>query len=63
MDETIPKKGAFLVPALPLIEEIADKAKATDVIEFLAKQRAGSTSTGPTYKVKFQRFNKGTASK
>jgi hypothetical protein len=63
MDETIPKKGAFLVPALPLIEEIADKAKATDVIEFLAKLRAGSTSTGPTYKVKVQRFNEGTVSK
>jgi len=60
MDETIPKKRDFLVPALPLIEEVADKARSTDVIEFLAKQRAGSTATGPTYKVKVQRFNEGT---
>ena len=36
MDETIPKKRDFLVPALPLIEEVAEKAKTTDVIEFLA---------------------------
>jgi hypothetical protein len=62
MDETIPKKRDFLVPALPLIEEIADKAKATDVIEFLAKQHSGSTSMGPTYKVKVQRFNEGAVS-
>ena len=62
MNDTIPKKRDFLVPALPLIEEITDKAKATDVIEFLAKQRSGSTSTGPTYKVKVQRFNEGTVS-
>jgi hypothetical protein len=40
-----------------------DKAKAMDVIKFLAKQRSGSTSTGPTYKVKVQRFNEGTVSK
>jgi ribosomal protein L16/L10AE len=63
MNETIPKKRDFLVPALPLIEEVADKAKATDVIEFLVKQRSGSTSTGPTYKVKARRFNEGTVSK
>ena len=63
MNDTIPKKRDFLVPALPLIEEVADKAKATEVIEFLAKQRAGSTATGPTYKVKVKRFNKGTVSK
>ncbi len=62
MNDTIPKKRDFLVPALPLIEEITDKAKATDVIEFLAKQRSSSTSTGPTYKVKVQRFNEGTVS-
>ena len=52
MDETIPKKRDFLVPALPLIEEVAEKAKTTDVIEFLAKQRSGSTVSGPTYKVR-----------
>jgi hypothetical protein len=63
MDKTIPKKRDFHIPALPLIEEITDKAKATDVIEFLAKQHAGSTSTGPTYKVKVQRSNEGTVSK
>ena len=62
MNDTIPKKRDFLVPALPLIEEITDKAKTTDVIKFLAKQRSGSTSTGPTYKVKVQRFNEGTVS-
>ena len=62
MDETIPKKRDFLVPALPLIEEVAEKAKSTDVIEFLAKQRAGSNTSGPTYKVKVQHFNEGTVS-
>ena len=62
MDETIPKKRDFLVPALPLVEEPAEKARTTDVIEFLAKQRAGSTVNGPTYKVKVQRFNEGTVS-
>jgi hypothetical protein len=63
MDKIIPKKRDFHVLALPLIEEVADKAKATDVIEFLAKEHSGSTSTGPTYKVKVQRFNEGTVSK
>ena len=62
MDEMIPKKQDFLVPALPLIKEVAEKAKTTDVIEFLAKQRSGSTVNGPTYKVKVQRFNEGTVS-
>ena len=63
MDETIPKKRDFLVPALPLIKEVAEKAKTTDVIEFLAKQRSSSNASGPTYKVKVQRFNEGTVSK
>jgi hypothetical protein len=62
MDETIPKKKDFLVPSLPLVEEATDKAKVTDVIEFLVKQRAGSTATGATYKMKVQRFNEGTVS-
>jgi hypothetical protein len=63
MDETIPKKRDFLVPALPLIEEATEKATAMDILELLAKQCAGSTNTGPTYKVKVQRFNEGTVSK
>jgi hypothetical protein len=62
MEDTIPKKRDFLVPSLPLIEEVADKARATDVIEFLAKQRHDSKGNGPTYKVKVQRFNDGTVS-
>ena len=63
MDEMIPKKQDFLVPALPLIKEVAEKAKTMDVIEFLTKQHSGSTVNGPAYKVKVQRFNEGTVSK
>jgi hypothetical protein len=64
MNKTIPKKAFFVVPPLPLLEEAKDKdkkPKATDVIEcIILKQRASSTSTGPTYKLKFTRFCKGT---
>ena len=45
MNDTIPKKAMFLIPPLPLIKETKDKdekPKATDVIEFLLKQRAGA---------------------
>jgi hypothetical protein len=54
MNDTSPKKMAFLVPPLPLVEEPKDKdekPKTTDLIEFLLKQRAGSTATAPTYKL------------
>ncbi len=50
MNESIPKKTLFLVPPLPLVEDAKDKdekPKATDVIEFVLKQRAGSTATAP----------------
>ena len=65
MNETIPKKTMFLVPPIPLVEETKDKDEkpnATDVIEFLLKQRAGSTATAPTYKLKVTRFCEGTVS-
>ena len=62
MNDTIQKKTAFLVPPLPLVEEPKDKdekPKATNIIKFLLKQRAGSTATAPTYKLKVTRFCKG----
>jgi hypothetical protein len=67
MNDTIPKKATFLVPPTPLVEEPKDKdekPKATDLIEFILKQRAGSTASAPTYKLKqVSRFCEGTVSK
>ena len=63
VNESIPKKTLFLVPPLPLVEEAKDKdkkPKATDVIESVLKERAGSTATAPTYKLKVTRFCEGT---
>ena len=65
MNESIPKKTLYLIPPLPLVEDAKDKdekPKATDVIEFVLKQRAGSTATAPTYKLKVTRFCEGTVS-
>jgi hypothetical protein len=50
-NETIRKKTTFLVPPFPFVKKDKDKdekPKATDVIEFLLKQRAGSNATAPT---------------
>ena len=58
--ESIPKKHTYLVPAMTLIEETVDKDTTRDVIEFLVKQKAGSGSTAPAYKLKVARFNEGT---
>jgi hypothetical protein len=63
MNDTIPKKTMFLVLLFPLVEEPKDKdkkPKATDIIKFVLKQRADSTATAPTYKLKVARFCKGT---
>jgi hypothetical protein len=57
MNDTIPKKTAFLVPPLPLVEGAKDKEempKATDIIEFVLKQRVDATA--PTCKLKGTRF-------
>jgi hypothetical protein len=65
MNNTIQKKATFLIPPLPLVEESKDKdekPKATDLIEFILKQQAGSTSSAPTYKLKVSRFCKETVS-
>ena len=65
MTDTIPKKAMFLILPLPLIEETKDKdekPKATDVIKFLLKQRAGSSGKASTYKLKVTSFCKGTVS-
>jgi hypothetical protein len=51
INETIGKKTTFLVPPFPFVKEDKDKdekLKATDVIEFLLKQRADSTATAST---------------
>ena len=48
INETIRKKTTFLVPPFPVVKEDKDKdekPKATDVIEFLLKQRADSNAT------------------
>jgi hypothetical protein len=58
MNDTIQKKATFLFLPLPLVEEPKDKdekPKATDLIEFILKQRSGSTSSAPTYKLKVSR--------
>ena len=61
--DTIPRKTSFLIPPLPLIEdEEAENAKTTDIIEFTLKQKAGSSSTGSTYKLKVNRFCEETVS-
>jgi hypothetical protein len=63
MNDMIPKKTTFLVPPLPLVEGAKDKdekPKAMDVIKFVLKQRAGSTTTAPNYKLKVTRFFEGT---
>jgi hypothetical protein len=64
MNDMILNKTPFLVPPLPLVEEAKEKdekQKATNVIEFILKQRAGSTAKAPTYKLKVTRFCEGTA--
>jgi hypothetical protein len=51
INETIHKKTTFLVPPFPSVEEDKDKdkkPKATNVIEFLLKQRADSNATVST---------------
>jgi hypothetical protein len=51
INETIRKKTTFLVPPFPFGKEDKDKdekPKATDVIEFLLKQRADSNATAST---------------
>jgi hypothetical protein len=63
MNDMILKKTPFLVPPLPLVEEAKEKdekQKATNVIEFILEQRADSTATAPTYKLKVTRFCEGT---
>jgi hypothetical protein len=60
--ETIRKKTTFLVPPFPFVKEDKDKdekPKATDVIEFLLKQRADSNATASTYALKVKGFAKG----
>ena len=60
MSETIPRKSSYLHPPLSLSEDVVEKPKTTDLIEFILKQRAGSTATAPSYKIKVARFCEGT---
>jgi hypothetical protein len=65
MNDTIQNKATFLFSPLPLLEEPKDKdekPEATNLIEFILKQGAGSTSSAPTHKLKFSRFCEGTVS-
>jgi hypothetical protein len=51
INEIIRKKTTFLVPPFPFVKEDKDKdkkPKATNVIEFLLKQRADSNATAST---------------
>jgi hypothetical protein len=51
INETIRKKTTFLAPPFSVVKEDKDKdekPKATDVIEFLLKQRADSNATAAT---------------
>jgi hypothetical protein len=55
MNDTISKKATFLVPPLPLVGEPKDKEKkpkATHLIEFILKQRAGSASSATNLQAK-----------
>jgi hypothetical protein len=60
MNETIPKKAVHTEAVLPLIEEEQEKPKATEMIEFILQQRAGTKPGQPSYKVKVRRFCEGT---
>jgi hypothetical protein len=52
MDKIISKKTTtYLVPPLPLVEDTKEDKGTTEVIEFVLKQRAGSTATAPSYKL------------
>jgi hypothetical protein len=51
INETIRKKTTFLVPPFPFVKEDKDKdekPKATDVIEFVLKERVNSNATAST---------------
>jgi hypothetical protein len=61
--EAIPKKPAYLVPSLPLVEDVLDDKNPTESICYQLKQRASSTGTATastTYKFYVKRFNEGT---
>jgi hypothetical protein len=62
INKTIRKKTTFLVPPFPFVKEDKDKdekPKATDVIEFLLKQRADRNSTASIKTLKVKGFAKG----
>ena len=62
IDETIRKKTTFLVPPFPFVKEDKDKdekPKATNVIEFLLKEKANSNAPASTYALKVKGFAKG----
>ena len=61
--DNIPKKPAYLVPSLPLVEDVLDDKNPTESICYQLKQRASSTGTATastTYKFYVKRFNEGT---
>ena len=61
--ETIPKKASYLVPSLPLVEDVLDDKNPTESICYQLKQHASSTGTATastTYKFYVKRFNEGT---
>jgi uncharacterized protein (DUF885 family) len=56
------RKTTFLVPPFPFVKEDKnkdEKPKATDIIEFLLKQRADSNATASTKTLKVKGFAKG----
>ena len=60
MNNKIPRKAAILVAVFPLVDEIREKPKSTEVVQFVLKQRAGRNATSPSYKLNVVRFNDGT---
>ncbi len=61
--EAIPKKASYLIPSLPLVEDVPDDKNPTESICYQLKQRASSTGTATaatTYKFYVKRFNEGT---
>lgn len=61
MENSIPKKTAFLTPCLPLeVLEKQEKKSESDYVTYTLKVRAGSAASAPTYKMKVAKFDNGT---
>jgi hypothetical protein len=61
MEKTIPKKIPFLTTCLPFeASDKEDKKEESEYVTFTLKDRAGTGSTAPSYKMKVAKFEDGT---